>query len=700
MNLSRLIKPICVLAFLLASFTPWQLAAQNATCENVKTIPNEGIQTETNTGQSAYWYSFQTPNDGQNRDLTVSALGNTVSILNFPCAAISLITASAPGFGLVTASNLLPNTAYLIRIEGVVPGMPFILTSFSVTTVVSSGGGGGGGSLNNTCGNAIVINATGTQIVTNTSEAEYWFQFIMPSAPSNLELSSDQGANIPVTVYTGVDCNSLTIRAQGTSASAVTVTTLTPNSVVWIKWGAQLGTTGSFVLNALPTGGGGGGGANQAPTNILLDKTTLNSSDGAFTVVGNLSTTDPNMSDTFTYTLVSGAGDTDNASFDIFPLPVVGGAQLVITVPANTKATYSVRIRSTDFGGLFFEKAFTITVNSAQTQLTISGLTAANKVYNGNNTATLTGTATLNGIANGDVVTLTGTPIATFDDAEAGSNKPVTITGYTLSGTNSGNYSLTQPTGLTANITKADQTITFNAITASIEVGGSPLPLGATATSSLPISYSATPADRITIALNGNATPSLNVAGNVEITASQAGNNNYNAATSVKQTVCIAPKAPIVITQTQGGSEVLTTATAQSLSWFKEGTASSVATGSVFNPSSQTQVVGTYFAKVDAGDGCMSKPSNKFIVSIITGLEPLSQLASIWPNPATDYLFVDNVSAEAKGQIVQLNGTMLELPGQYTNNRLQLDVRALTPGMYVLKVVDGNTIRTARIVKN
>jgi YDG domain/Secretion system C-terminal sorting domain len=698
MNLPRLIKPICALAFLLASFTPWQLAAQNATCENVKTILNEGTQTETNTGQSQYWYSFQTPNDGQNRDLTVSAPGNTVSIFNFPCVANSLIIASAPGLGSVTASSLLPNTAYLIRIEGVVPGMPFNLTGFTVTTAVSSGGGGGGGSLNNTCGNAIVVNATGTQIVTNTNEAEYWYQFVMPSAPSNLELSSDQGANIPVTVYTGADCNSLTIRAQGTSASAVTVTTLTPNSVVWIKWGAQLGTTGSFVLNALPTGGGGGGGSNQAPTNIALDKTILNGSDGAFTVVGNLSTTDPDANDTFTYTLVSGTGDTDNASFDIMPLLFSGGAQLLITVPANTKASYSVRLRSTDLGGLFFDKAFSITVNSAQTQLTISGLTAANKVYNGNNTATLTGTATLNGIANGDVVTLAGTPIATFDDAEAGSNKPVTVTGYTLSGTNSGNYSLTQPTGLTANITKANQTITFNSITASIEVGGSAFALGATANSSLPVSYTATPTGRITIDANGNATPVGG--GNVEITASQAGNNNYNAATSVKQTVCIAPVAPVVIVQAQSGIEVLTSATAQSLSWFKEGTASSVATGSFFNPSSQTQVAGTYFAKVDSGDGCMSKPSNKFIVSIITGLEPLSQLASIWPNPATDYLFVDNVSAEAKGQIVQLNGAMLELPGQYTNDRLQLDVRALTPGMYVLKLVDGNTIRTARIVKN
>ncbi len=884
MNLLLRIKTSYVLALLLVSLPLLQLKAQNATCEDVKTILNEGAQTETNTGQSEYWYSFQTANDGQNRDLTVTATGTTISIFNFPCVANNLIIASAPGLGSVTASNLIPNTAYIIKIVGPTPGAPFDLNSFTVTTAISSGGGGGG-SINNTCANAIVITSNGTKVVTNTGEAEYWYQFVMPSTPSNLELSSDPGANIPVTVYTGTDCNNLSMKAQGASANVLTVTTLSPNSVVWIKWGPQLGTTGSFVLNALPTGGGGGGGSNQAPTNIALDKTTLNSSDGAFTVVGNLSTTDPDANDTFTYTLVSGTGSTDNASFDIMPLPFSGGAQLVITVAANTQASYSVRIRSTDLGGLSFEKVFTITVNagggnsaptditlsatsinenvasnstvgtlsttdpdngntftyslvtgtgstdnasfnitgnslninnspdfetkssysirlkttdqgnlsfekeftisinnvsnqpqtitfnavSAKTYgdvvalsslgatsssglpvsyqvasgpatitsgnltfasagtvtieasqagdgdfaaatpvqrsitvnakpLTITGLSASNKIYNGSNAATLTGTATLNGVINSDDITLIGTPVSNFSDANAGSNKTVTVTGYTLSGTKSGNYSLTQPTGLTATISKADQTITFNAISTSIEVGGSAFALGATATSTLPVSYSATPTGRITIDANGNATPVA--AGNVEITASQAGNNNYNAATSVKQTLCIAPVAPVVIVQTQSGKEVLTTANAQVLSWFKEGTTNALSTGATFNPASQVTAAGIYYAKADAGGGCVSKASNKFTVSVITGLEDPSQVASVWPNPTSDYLFVDNVSAEATGKVVQLNGTELEIPGQYTNNRLQLDARGLANGIYILKLVDGKNIRTIRIVKN
>ena len=72
-----------------------------------------------------------------------------------------------------------------------------------------------------------------------------------------------------------------------------------------------------------------------------------------------MTTTDPDAGDTFTYTLVAGAGDTDNASFGI-----VGGQLVTAAVfDFETKASYSVRVRTTDGGGLTFEKAFVITVN-------------------------------------------------------------------------------------------------------------------------------------------------------------------------------------------------------------------------------------------------------------------------------------------------------------------------------------------------
>ena len=91
------------------------------------------------------------------------------------------------------------------------------------------------------------------------------------------------------------------------------------------------------------------------------------------------------------------------------------------------------------------------------TALGITGnFTAQNKVYDGNNTAVVL-TRTLNGVLAGDVgqVSLTdGT--ATFGDAQVGTGKTVTLAGSTLTGTASGNYSLTSVATTTANITPAN----------------------------------------------------------------------------------------------------------------------------------------------------------------------------------------------------------------------------------------------------
>jgi hypothetical protein len=87
--------------------------------------------------------------------------------------------------------------------------------------------------------------------------------------------------------------------------------------------------------------------------------------------------------------------------------------------------------------------------------LTITGLTADNKPYDGTTAATLSGTAALSGVVSPDAVILGGTPVATFAAPDVADGVAVTVTGYTISGVDAGNYLLTQPTGLTANITVA-----------------------------------------------------------------------------------------------------------------------------------------------------------------------------------------------------------------------------------------------------
>lgn len=102
---------------------------------------------------------------------------------------------------------------------------------------------------------------------------------------------------------------------------------------------------------------------NQAPTNITLSKTSVPEDKPINTVVGTFSTTDPNPGDTHTYALVSGTGSADNASFNVL------GNQLRTSqvFDKDVKDTYTIRVRSTDQGDLYFEKQFTITVTDTST---------------------------------------------------------------------------------------------------------------------------------------------------------------------------------------------------------------------------------------------------------------------------------------------------------------------------------------------
>jgi endonuclease YncB( thermonuclease family) len=91
-----------------------------------------------------------------------------------------------------------------------------------------------------------------------------------------------------------------------------------------------------------------------------------------------------------------------------------------------------------------------------------SGLTANNKVYDRTTTATLSSnTVVLTGVITGDTATLnTNSYTANFASAGVGNNIAVTASGLTLTGAAAGNYTLTQPASLAANITPAAVTIT------------------------------------------------------------------------------------------------------------------------------------------------------------------------------------------------------------------------------------------------
>jgi len=102
-----------------------------------------------------------------------------------------------------------------------------------------------------------------------------------------------------------------------------------------------------------------------------------------------------------------------------------------------------------------------VTADITAAGLTVSGVTAVSKVYDGTTNAELNGMATLNGVVSGDDVSLaTDDASAAFASPNVSAGIPVTVSGYVITGADAGNYTLTQPSGLAADITAATLTIT------------------------------------------------------------------------------------------------------------------------------------------------------------------------------------------------------------------------------------------------
>jgi len=102
-----------------------------------------------------------------------------------------------------------------------------------------------------------------------------------------------------------------------------------------------------------------------------------------------------------------------------------------------------------------------VTANITPKTLTVTGTTVANKVYNGSTTATVTG-GTLVGVLSADTANVTLTKAGSFSSANAGNGIAVTINN-SIAGSASANYALTQPTGVTSNITPAPLGIALTA---------------------------------------------------------------------------------------------------------------------------------------------------------------------------------------------------------------------------------------------
>jgi len=141
----------------------------------------------------------------------------------------------------------------------------------------------------------------------------------------------------------------------------------------WSLAGQTLSTSSTIHVRVSDAAGNNATASTQAyildtsvPTDMALSNSTASTSGGTNAVVGALSSTDATVGDTFTYALVAGTGDTNNASFNI------NGSNLRVNDPSVLGAgTYSVLVRTTDVAGNSYDEAQSITITTNPT-VTIS----------------------------------------------------------------------------------------------------------------------------------------------------------------------------------------------------------------------------------------------------------------------------------------------------------------------------------------
>ena len=337
--------------------------------------------------------------------------------------------------------------------------------------------------------------------------------------------------------------------------------------------------------------------------------------------------------------------------------------------------------------------------------LTITGLTGDNKVYDDTTAATATGMSTLNGVESGDDVILGGSPVFTFASANVGTGITITTSGYTISGTDPGNYTLTQPT-LSGDITAKELTITgitgsdkvyddttaasatgmstLNGVESGDDVilGGSPVFTFASANVGTGITIT-TSGYTISGTDPGNYTltqPTLSgdiTAKELTITGITGDNKVYDGTTDA--TASGTPVLSGVVSDDDvvlGGTPVFTFASAEL------GTDISITT------------TGFIITDADSGNYTLTQPTLSADIVTTLGVDDITDVKlslKLFPNPSVNFIKISGLSEKANYIIYNLLGKEI-LRGKVLNEE-NIFIQDLSNGTYFIKVENAKAIK-------
>lgn len=230
------------------------------------------------------------------------------------------------------------------------------------------------------------------------------------------------------------------------------------------------------------------------------------------------------------------------------------------------------------------------------------------------------------------------------------------------------------------------QTISFDEIDDVME-DAAPIDLDATATSGLEVSYAIVGGPAT---ITGNQL-SITGAGQIEVQASQSGDTEYNPAPSVIHTFCAIPLQPSITGEMQDDTFLLSSSATNGNQWFLNGNQVDGASSQEYS----TIDNGLYTVLVNV-NGCISEESEGLQVDGISVSEIVSIDFFIYPNPVSkgSLFYIDGISTNNEIHVFDLFGKLVQ---QY-NNRTDIPTQSLSKGVYVVKIIQGDSIGMTRLI--
>jgi gliding motility-associated-like protein len=354
------------------------------------------------------------------------------------------ITANNKIYNGTSAATLNTSGATL---TGVIPGdiVSLILTGASGTFA------------NKNAGTGKVVSISGLTL-SGADAAKY--SITQPSATANITKAglTISGVSAVSRIYNGTTAATLnTGSAALTGVFSGDIVTLVSAGATGTFASRNAGSSIVVTTSGFTTSGADAGNYNLTQPSVTADITT------AVLTISGVSALNRTYDRTATATLnTSGAVLTGVYGSDAVTLNKTGATGTFANKNAGTSklvTTSGFTLVGSDSGNYSLSQP-TATADIAPVPLNVTGITADNKIYDGTTSAVVnSGGALLSGVLTGDNVTLLyGSVTGTFPDKNAGTGKTVSISGISLGGADSGNYTLNPPL-VTANITKSGLTV-------------------------------------------------------------------------------------------------------------------------------------------------------------------------------------------------------------------------------------------------